>query len=88
MLTAIVSYQRKPDVPGVLDPAIRQFLDHIVEKETRESVMDKLVAFDRGQVELKAGTILSGEWNGITHRRLPRAFGVEQLRELPVEWGR
>ncbi len=26
--------------------------------------MAKLIAFDRGQVEFKAGTILSREWNG------------------------
>jgi len=30
----------------------------------------KLVAFDRGQVEMKAGTILSREWNGITQRAI------------------
>jgi hypothetical protein len=32
--------------------------------------MAKLVAFDRGQVELKAGIILSREWNGITQRAI------------------
>lgn len=32
--------------------------------------MAKLVAFDRRQVELKTGTILSREWNGITHRAI------------------
>ena len=32
--------------------------------------MAKLVAFDRGQVELKAGTTLSREWNGITQRAI------------------
>ncbi len=68
--TAIVSYRRQADQSGDLDPAIRQFLDRIVEKETPESVMAKLVAFDRGQVELKAGTILSREWNGITQRAI------------------
>lgn len=67
---AIVSYQRQVDVCGDLNPAIRQFLDRIVEKETPESVMAKLMAFDRGQVELKAGTILSREWNGITQRAI------------------
>ena len=30
--------------------------------------MAKLVAFDRNQIELQAGTILSREWNGATHR--------------------
>jgi hypothetical protein len=40
----------------------------MVEKETRSSVMAKLVAFDRSQIELRAGTILSREWNGATHR--------------------
>ena len=30
--------------------------------------MAKLVAFDRGQVELKVATILSRDWNGITQR--------------------
>jgi hypothetical protein len=55
---------------GDLDPAIRQFLDRMVENGTPESIMAKLVAFDRGQVELKAGTILSREWNGITHRAI------------------
>ena len=68
--TAIVSYRRQADQSGDLNPAIRQFLDRIVEKETPESIMAKLVAFDRGQVELKAGTILSREWNGITHRAI------------------
>src|SRR6478735_5341695 len=69
--TAIVSYRRQADQSGDLDPAIRQFLDRIVEKETSESIMAKLVAFDRGQVELKTGTILSREWNGITRIDLP-----------------
>jgi hypothetical protein len=68
--TAIISYRRQADQSGDLDPAIRQFLDRIVEKETPESVMAKLVAFDRGRVELKAGTILSREWNGITQRAI------------------
>jgi len=53
---------------GDLDPAIRQFLDRVSEKETRESVMAKLAAFDRSQVELKAGTILSREWNETMQR--------------------
>ena len=66
--TAIVSYRRQVDQFGQLDPAIRQFLDRIVEKETRSSVMAKLITFDRSQTELKAGTILSREWNGATHR--------------------
>jgi hypothetical protein len=57
-------------VSGDLDFAIRRFLDRIGEKEARQSVMAKLVAFDRGQVELKAGTILIREWNGITHRAI------------------
>jgi hypothetical protein len=47
-----VSYRRQADVAGDLDPAIRQFLDRLVEKESRESVMARLVAFDRGQIEL------------------------------------
>jgi hypothetical protein len=68
--TAIVSYRRQADQSGDLDPTVRQFLDRIVEKETPESVMAKLVAFDRGRVELKAGTILSREWNGITQRAI------------------
>jgi hypothetical protein len=68
--TAIVSYRRQADQSGDLDPAVRQFLDRIGEKETSESVMAKLVAFDRGQVELKAGTILSREWNGTTQRAI------------------
>ena len=68
--TAIVSYRRQADQSGDLDPGIRQFLDRIVEKETRESITAKLVAFDRGQVELKAGTILSREWNGTTQRAI------------------
>jgi hypothetical protein len=68
--TAIVSYQRQTDQSGDLDPAVRQFLDRIGEKETPESIMAKLVAFDRGQVELKAGTILSRKWNGITQRAI------------------
>lgn len=68
--TAILSYWRQADQSGDLDPAVRQFLDRIGEKETPESVMAKLVAFDRGQMELKAGTILSREWNGITQRAI------------------
>lgn len=68
--TAIISYRRQADQSGDLDPGIRQFLDCIVEKEASESIMAKLVAFDRGQVELKAGTILSREWNGITQRAI------------------
>ncbi|MDR6306579.1 hypothetical protein GGQ85_004312 [Nitrobacter vulgaris] len=68
--TAIVSYRRQADQSGDLNPAIRQFLDRMVEKETPDSVMAKLAAFDRGQVELKAGTILSREWDGITHRAI------------------
>lgn len=68
--TAIVSYRRQADQLGDLDPAIRQFLDRCVQKETSDSVMAKLVAFDRAQVELKAGTILSREWNGITQRAI------------------
>ena len=39
--TAIVSYRRQADQSGDLDPAIRQFLDRIVEKETSDSVMAK-----------------------------------------------
>jgi hypothetical protein len=68
--TAIISYRRQADQSGDLDPAVRQFLDRIGEKETSNSVMAKLVAFDRGQVELRAGTILSREWNGITQRAI------------------
>jgi hypothetical protein len=68
--TAIVSYRRQADQSGDLDPAVRQFLDRIVDKETPESIMAKLVAFDRGQVELKAGTVLSREWNGTTQRAI------------------
>jgi hypothetical protein len=68
--TAIISYRRQADQLGDLDPAIRQFLDRMVENGTLESIMAKLVAFDRGHVELKAGTILSREWNGITHRAI------------------
>ena len=68
--TAIVSYRRQAEQSGDLDPAIRQFLDRMVEKETSDSVMAKLVAFDRGQVEMKAGTILSREWNGTTQRAI------------------
>ncbi|MGB5903650.1 MAG: DUF2924 domain-containing protein [Xanthobacteraceae bacterium] len=66
--TAVVTYRRQADQFGQLDTAIRQVLDRIAEKETRSSVMAKLVAFDRSQIALKAGTILSREWNGATHR--------------------
>jgi hypothetical protein len=65
---AITSYRRQADQSGDLDPTIHQFLDRIVEKETRASVMARLVAFDRTQTGLKAGTILSREWNGVIHR--------------------
>ncbi|MGB6080540.1 MAG: DUF2924 domain-containing protein [Xanthobacteraceae bacterium] len=65
---AIVSYRRQADQFGQLDPAICQVLDRIAEKETRSSVMAKLVAFDRSQTALKSGTILSRDWNGTMHR--------------------
>jgi len=65
---AITSYRRQADELGDLDPTIRQFLDRIAEKENRASVMARLVAFDRTQMGLKAGTILSREWNGVIHR--------------------
>lgn len=67
---AITTYRRQADRFGDLDPAIRRFLDCIGEKETNGSVMAKLVNFDRGQIGLKAGTILSREWNGIIHRAI------------------
>jgi hypothetical protein len=65
---AITSYRRQADESGDLDPTIRQFLDRIIAKEPRASVMARLVAFDRTQTALKAGTILSREWNGVIHR--------------------
>lgn len=67
---AITTYRRQADISGDLNPAIRRFLDQIDEKETNESIMAKLVAFDRGQIGLKAGTILSREWNGTIHRAI------------------
>jgi len=67
---AITIYRRQADAAGDLDPAIRRFLDRIGAKETSESIMDKLVSLDRGQVELKAGTILTREWNGTVHRAI------------------
>lgn len=67
---AITAFRRQAEVSGDLDPFIRRFLDRIGKEETNQSVMAKLVAFGRGQVELKAGTILSREWNGITHRAI------------------
>jgi hypothetical protein len=65
---AITSYRRQADESGDLDPTIRQFLDRITAKEPRASVIARLVAFDRTQTGLKAGTILSREWNGVIHR--------------------
>lgn len=67
---AVTIYRRQADVSGDLDPTIRRFLDRIGENETRESIMDKLVSLDRGQVELKVGTILTREWNGTVHRAI------------------
>ena len=67
---AIASYRRQTDQSGDLDRAIRQFLDRIIEEETPESVMAKLVAFDQRKVDMKPGTILSREWNGITQRAI------------------
>ena len=66
--TAIKSYRRQADQSGDIDRVIRQFLEQIAEKDTRAIVMAKLVAFDRSQAEMKAGTILTREWNGATHR--------------------
>lgn len=65
---AIISYRRQADESGDLDPVIRQFLDRIAAKESHASVMARLVAFDRTQTVMKAGTILSREWNGVMHR--------------------
>jgi hypothetical protein len=65
---AITNYRRQANQSGDLDPAIRQFLYHIVDKEPRTSVMAKLVTFDRTLTAMKAGTILSREWNGVIHR--------------------
>lgn len=65
---AITSYRRQADESGDLEPIIRQFLDRITAKETHASVMARLVAFDRAQTVMKAGTILSREWNGMAHR--------------------
>jgi len=65
---AITSYRRQADDSGDLDPAIRQFLDRIADREAHASVMARLVAFDREQTAIKAGTILSREWNGAMHR--------------------
>ncbi|MGN6284495.1 MAG: DUF2924 domain-containing protein [Afipia sp.] len=65
--TAVESYRRQADQSEDVDRAIHQFLKQITEKDTRTTVMAKLVAFDRAQVEMKAGTILTREWNGATH---------------------
>jgi hypothetical protein len=65
---AIISYRRQADESGDLDSVIRQFLDRTADKEPHASVMARLVAFDRTQTTMKAGTILSREWNGTTHR--------------------
>lgn len=67
---AIMSYRRQVELSGDLDPTIRQLLDRIDPGDTRESVMARLVAFDHSQIELKAGTILSREWNGTVHRAI------------------
>ena len=67
---AIVSYPRQADQSGDPEPGIRQLLDRIVEKEPPESVMAKLVAFDRSQADMKPRTMLSREWNGITQRAI------------------
>ncbi len=65
---AITSYRRQANQSGDLDPTIRQFLDRIADKDTHASVMARLMAFDRAQTTMQAGTILSREWNGVTHR--------------------
>lgn len=65
---AITNYRKQANQSGDLDSAIRQFLDRIVDKEPRTSIMAKLVTFDRTLTAIKAGTILSREWNGIIHR--------------------
>lgn len=65
---AVKSYRQQADQSGDIDRGIRQFLEQIAEKETRASVIAKLVAFDRSQVQMKAGTILTREWNGAIHR--------------------
>lgn len=66
--TAIKRYRQQADQSGDIDRVIRQFLAQITEKDARATVMAKLVAFDRAQVEMKAGTILTREWNGVNHR--------------------
>jgi hypothetical protein len=65
---AIISYRRQADESGDLDTVICQFLDRIADKESHASVMARLVAFDRTQIVMKAGTILSREWNSAIHR--------------------
>lgn len=66
--TAVESHRRQADRSGDIDRVIRQFLEQITEKDPRAAVMAKLVAFDRAQMEMKAGTILTREWNGAIHR--------------------
>lgn len=65
---AITNYRKQTNQSGDLDPTIRQFLDRIVDKEPRASIMARLVVFDRTLTTMKAGTILSREWNGVIHR--------------------
>jgi hypothetical protein len=66
-----------------LDPTIRQFLDRTDEKETREAIMRA-----SRQQDAVAGLPLSGASQGCREGRLPRGIGLEQLRELPLEWDR
>jgi len=75
LLLAIVGYRLQADRLGDLDHRSRQFLNTIDGDERRSSVMAKLVALDRAQVELAPGTVLMREWNDQQHRVMVMADG-------------
>ena len=75
LLVPILSYRLQANRSGDLDRRTRQFLDQIGAKDDRPTVIAKLVAFDRKQVELTPGTVLMREWNDQPQRVMVMADG-------------
>src|SRR5512139_843254 len=75
LLVAILGYRLQANRSGDIDRRTRQFLNQIGAKDDRPTVIAKLVAFDRKQVELPAGTVLTREWNDQPQRVMVMADG-------------
>ncbi|MGD9839834.1 MAG: DUF2924 domain-containing protein [Afipia sp.] len=75
LLLSVLSHRVQADQLGDLDRQTKKLLDQITPADSRESVMAKLVAFDRSQVELRPGTLLTREWNNHQQRVMVTAEG-------------